>query len=252
MATKKDKASDEQSLVSTLMHITGQVAGSTLDLARTSATMTAMFGESWLRSALMKNMEPERLEAMADAGKFLRDARQTAGLSLAELNDALGLSDGKLLRDVESGERIMPLEMMLRVASLIARHDPIPFLIKFMRTYNPALGKTLEQWGILTLPKYYERERRFINLYRQHDELRQLSDEEFERFLSYMDSAGALVLDMMVKEREAANASVKEALAQEAPSANRRTAKPKAPKKKAPARKTGAKPKAKRSSVKKT
>lgn len=252
MATKKDKASDEQSLVSTLMHITGQVAGSTLDLARTSATMTAMFGESWLRSALMKNMEPERLEAMADAGKFLRDARQTAGLSLAELNDALGLSDGKLLRDVESGERIMPLEMMLRVASLIARHDPIPFLIKFMRTYNPALGKTLEQWGILTLPKYYERERRFINLYRQHDELRQLSDEEFERFLSYMDSAGALVLDMMVKEREAANASVKEALAQEAPSANRRTAKPKAPKKKARARKTGAKPKAKRSSVKKT
>ena len=48
-----------------------QVAGGTLDLARTTATMTAMFGESWIRSALLKNMEPERLEAMADAGHFL-------------------------------------------------------------------------------------------------------------------------------------------------------------------------------------
>ncbi len=245
MATKKNKTSDEQSLISTLMQITGQVAGSTLDLARTTATMTAMFGESWLRSALMKNMEPERLEAMADAGKFLRDARQTAGMSVAELNDALGLSDGKLLRDVESGERIMPLEMMLRVASLIARHDPIPFLIKFMRTYNPALGKTLEQWGILTLPKYYERERRFINLYRQHDQLRQLSDAEFERFLSYMDSAGTLVLDMMASEREAARAGVQQ-------SPTQATAKPKrkAARKKTTPRKATAKPKAKRSSTK--
>ncbi len=28
-----------------------------------------------------------------------------------------------------------------------------------MRTYNPALEKTLEQWGVLALPKQYERER---------------------------------------------------------------------------------------------
>lgn len=208
MANKKDKSGEETSIVSTLKHITGQVAGSTLDLAKTTATMTAMFGESWLRSALMKNMEPERLEAMAEAGRFLRDARQTAGLSLKELNDELGLSDGKLLSDVESGERIMPLEMMLRVASLIARHDPIPFLIKFMRTYNPSLGKTLEQWGILTLPINYERERRFLNIYRQHDVLRSLNDDEYDRFLSYVDSASMLVLDVMSREREAVQSSL--------------------------------------------
>ncbi len=97
----------------------------------------------------------------------------------------------------------MPLELMLRSASLLARHDPIPFLIKFMRTYNPALEKTLEQWGVLALPKQYERERRFLNIYRQHDILRSLSDDEFERFVRYMDSSTNLVLELMIKEKEA-------------------------------------------------
>ena len=46
-----------------------------------------------------------------------------------------------------------------------------------MRTYNPQLEKTLEQWGVMALPKQYERERRFVNLYRQHDYLRSLSDD---------------------------------------------------------------------------
>ena len=195
---------DEGSLFEQLARLTGQVAGSTLDAARNTATMTAMFGESWVRSALLKNLEPERLEAMAEAGHLLRDARETAGLSLRELADALGVKDDDLLQDVESGDRILPLELMLRSASLIARHDPIPFLIKFMRTYNPALGETLEQWGVMTLPKQYERERRWVNLYRKHDSLRRLSDEEHERLINYVDSATTLVLDVMEKEKAAA------------------------------------------------
>jgi transcriptional regulator with XRE-family HTH domain len=193
------------SLLEQLTRLTGQVAGQTLDVARNTASMTAMFGESWLKSAVMKTFEPERLEAMAEAGHFLRDARETAGLSLRELTDALGVKDDNLLEDIESGERVMPLELVLRSASLIARHDPIPYLIRFMRTYNPALGATLEQWGIMALPLQYERERRWVNLYRQHDVLRGLSDEEYERLINYVDSATNLVLDVMHKEK-AANA----------------------------------------------
>ena len=193
------------SLLDSLVKLTGQVAGGTLEIARNTATMTAMFGDNWLRTALLKTMEPERLEAMADAGHFLRDARETAGLSLKDLADNLGMSDNEVLKDVESGDTIMPLELMLRCASLLARHDPIPFLIKFMRTYNPSLGQTLEQWGIMTLPKNYERERRFVNLYRQHDTLRSLSDEEYLRFNEYMDSSISLVLDVMAAEKAASN-----------------------------------------------
>ena len=200
MATK-DK--DHDSLLDTLRRVTGQVAGGTFDLARNTATMSAMFGENWLRNAVLNKLEPERLEAMAEAGHFLRDARETAGMSIKDLTESLGLTDKSVLEEIESGETIMPLELMLRSASLLARHDPIPFLIKFMRTYNPALEKTLEQLGVLALPKQYERERRFVNLYRQHDILRTLSDDEYERFIHYMESSSNFVLDVMLKEKEA-------------------------------------------------
>jgi hypothetical protein len=191
------------SLLEQLTRLGGQVAGQTLDAAKTTATLTAMFGESWLKSTLLKTFEPERLDAMAEAGRFLRDARETAGLSLKELTDSLELSDDSLLDDVESGERIMPIEIIFRSASLIARHDPIPFLIKFMRTYNPGWGSTLEQWGMMAVPVQFERERRWINIYRQHDVLRNLDDEEYDRLINYVNSATNLVLEVMQAEKSA-------------------------------------------------
>ncbi|GAB5450030.1 MAG: hypothetical protein Hals2KO_03580 [Halioglobus sp.] len=194
---------DSGSLFDSLLKLTGQVAEGTFDLARNTAAMTAMFGENWLRSSLLNRLEPERLEAMAEAGHFLRDARETAGISIKELSEMLGLADRTVLEDIESGQTIMPLELMLRSASLLARHDPIPFLIKFMRTYNPALEQTLEQLGVMALPRQFERERRFVNLVRQHDSLRGLSDEEYERFIHYMDSSCNLVLEVMLKEKDA-------------------------------------------------
>jgi len=194
---------EQDSLFSALRKLTGQVAGGTLEIARTTATMTAMFGETWLRNALVNTLEPERLEAMAEAGRFLRDARETAGISLKDMADNLGMADKTLLENVESGESILPLETMLRATALLARHDPIPFLLKFMRTYNPQLERTLEQWGVMALPKHFERERRFVNIYRQHDFLRGLSDEEHERFIDYMQSSTNLVIEVMEKEKRA-------------------------------------------------
>ena len=66
-----------------------------------------------------------------------------------------------------------------------------------------ALEQTLEQLGVMALPRQYERERRFVNLVRQHDTLRRLTDAEYERFIRYMDRSCSLVLDVMRKEREA-------------------------------------------------
>ncbi len=198
----------ERSLLEQLTRLTGQVAGQTLDVARSTAAMTLMFGENWLQSTVLKSLEPERLEAMAEAGRFLRDARETAGMSLRDLTVALGVKDDNLLEDIESGDRIMPLELAFRAASLIARHDPIPFLVKFMRTYNPALGDTLEQWGVMVLPVQFERERRWINLYRKHDDLRALNDDEYDRLVEYVDAATTLVLDVMQKEKAATQAAL--------------------------------------------
>jgi len=222
MASKdKAKAKDSDSLLDSLRKLTEQIAGGTFDIARNTATLTAMFGETWLRNALLNRLEPERLEAMADAGRFLRDARETAGMSLKDLAESLGLTDRAVLEEVESGATIMPLELMLRSAALLARHDPIPFLIKFMRTYNPALEKALEQWGVLALPKQYERERRFVNLMRKHDVLRRLSDTEYDRFIHYMESSCNLVLDVMQKEKQANAARVSSTAATNTPSTHR-------------------------------
>jgi len=198
-----EKVKSGDSLFDLLLRVTGQVAEGTFDLARNTAAMTAMFGENWLRSMLLNRLEPERLEAMAEAGHFLRDARETAGISIKELSEMLGLQDRSVLEDIEGGRTIMPLELLLRATSLLARHDPIPFLIKFMRTYNPALEQTLEQLGVMALPRQYERERRFVNLVRQHDSLRTLTDEEYQRFIRYMDSSCTLVLEVMHKEKQA-------------------------------------------------
>jgi transcriptional regulator with XRE-family HTH domain len=243
---KKDKDLESDSLISSLRKLTGQVAGGTIGLARNTAAMTAMFGENWLRSTVLNQLEPERLEAMAEAGHFLRDARETAGMSIKDLSESLGLADKSMLEDIESGQTIMPLEVMLRSVSLLARHDPIPFLIKFMRTYNPALEKTLEQWGVLTLPKHYERERRFVNLYRQHDMLRGLTDAEYERFIHYTQSSINLVLDVMSSEKTANAPSRKAEAVAHAPKKRTKPKAKAAPRKKAATRKHKRAPAAKR------
>jgi len=199
-----EEDNDKETLLDSLIKVSEQIAGGTVDFARNTATLTAMFGETWLRNTLLSKLEPERLEAMADAGHFLQDARETAGMSIVDLANSLGLSDRSLLEDVERGETMMPLELMLRSAALLARHDPIPFLVKFMRTYNPAMEKALEQWGVMALPRQYERERRFVNLMRQHDVIRELSDEEFDRYIHYMESSSNLVLEVMDNEKQVA------------------------------------------------
>jgi transcriptional regulator with XRE-family HTH domain len=189
------------SLVNQLLGLTSQVASGAVDIARTSKAIPLMFTDNWVKDVYMKTLDVDRLQAMVDAGSFLKDAREVAGLNIQELAEAVGLADSELLEEVESGRAILPIDTILRIASLTARHDPIPFILKFLRTYNPNLEQTLEQWGILRLPKQYERERRFINVYRRHDSLRDLTDDEFERFIGYMNSATELTLNIMLAEK---------------------------------------------------
>jgi transcriptional regulator with XRE-family HTH domain len=182
---------------------TDMVASGLLDVARTGSAIPLMASDNWLKELYSKAISPERLSAMADAGNFLRDAREVAGLNLQELAAALNLSDTELLEEVEQGRATLPFDMILRVAALIARHDPIPFILNFLRTYNPALEKRLDYWGITALPKQYERERRFVNLMRQHDVIREMSDAEFDRFIGYQGGAINLTLEIMASEKRA-------------------------------------------------
>ena len=95
-----EENNDKETLLDSLIKVSEQIAGGTVDFARNTATLTAMFGETWLRNTLLSKLEPERLEAMADAGHFLQDARETAGMSIVDLANSLGLCITALVSSV--------------------------------------------------------------------------------------------------------------------------------------------------------
>ncbi len=135
------------------------------------------------------NRTPEQLRRMAAAGESLRDMREVAGLNLSELSNALNMGDKSLLEAAEQGKAALPFEIILRLSSLLARNDPIPFVLKFTRSYNPRLWEFLNDWGVGRLPLQYEREREFINIYRKHDAARGLDDADFEKVLAFTERA---------------------------------------------------------------
>ena len=47
------------------------------------------------------------------------------------------------------------------------------------------MWQILNDWGIGRIPLQFEREREFINIFRRHDDARNLSDEGFRRVLEF-------------------------------------------------------------------
>jgi transcriptional regulator with XRE-family HTH domain len=126
---------------------------------------------------------------MEETGAYLKDVRELAGLTQAELTEALHLSDQSLLAAVEKGTSTLSFELILRLAALLARHDPVPFIIKFTRTYDQEIWDILERWGFGQIPVHFERERQFINIYRSQDAARKLTDNGFEKVLQFTRAA---------------------------------------------------------------
>ncbi|MCG8612269.1 MAG: XRE family transcriptional regulator [Pseudomonadales bacterium] len=156
-------------------------------------------GTSWkVGKAIIKSQD--QLKLMISAGESLRDIREVAGLTLSELSDALNLKDKTLLEAVENGTATLSFELILRLAALLARNDPIPFILRFTRTYNPEIWKVLHDWGLGRLPLQFERERKFINIYRSHDQARKLSDQGYERVLEFTRQAFELSLHFIAEQ----------------------------------------------------
>ena len=146
-----------------------------------------------------------QLRQMAAAGESLRDLREVAGLTIADLTQVLNLKDKTFLEAVEDGKEALSMEMIMRLASLYARNDPIPFVINYVRTYRPKLWALLEEWGIDGIPVSIERESRFINIYRRRDAARQLSSDGFEKVLAFTREAFELSLHFVAELEEIEN-----------------------------------------------
>lgn len=141
-------------------------------------------------------VKPAQRAALARAGQALRSLRESAGLSVRELGRAVDLSDPALLELVENGKVALPFEIVLRLAAVLGRNDPISFVMRFTRTWNPQVWRTLEALGIGRLAVQAGREREFANLYRASDAARTLSDEEFARVLGFTRSAFELAMTL--------------------------------------------------------
>ena len=136
-------------------------------------------GELSLNLAKARASEPRPAEGIEKAGSMLRQAREAAGMTTNELGQAIDIDDPKLLEQAEIGKAALPMEVILRLASVLGRHDPVPFAMKLARSYNPQLWKALDALGIGSLVALAGRERELANLYRANDEARRLSDADF-------------------------------------------------------------------------
>ena len=150
-----------------------------------------------LNLAKARASEPGQQKAIEKAASMLRQAREAAGMTTKELGQAIDLDDPELLQLAETGKAALPMEIVLRLASVLGRRDPVPFAMKLARSYNPTLWKALDQLGISSLVALAGRERELANMYRGNDAARKLSDEDFAEVLGFTKTA----FDMVVKFR---------------------------------------------------
>ena len=147
--------------------------------------------------------KPGQRSALGRAGALVRSMREAAGLSLKELGKAIDLKDPSMLEAVEGGTAALPFEIILRLAAVLARNDPIPFVMKLTRTNNPALWKVLEDLGVGRLVLQSSREREFAHIYSVNDSARRLSDEDFTAVLDFTRSAFDTAMAFRDKTRKA-------------------------------------------------
>jgi transcriptional regulator with XRE-family HTH domain len=186
----KTKTKTKPAEESTLVGVARQVrawSDSVLGIAGAAADMSI----SAAKAVLVK---PEQRAALEKTGNVLRGMREAAGLSIEEVGNAIDLEDPALLDLVEHGKIALPFEVILRLASVLGRNDPISFVMRFTRSYNPEVWRTLEDLGIGRFVLQAGREREFANIYRASDHARRLSDQEFAAVLAFTKSAFDLAM----------------------------------------------------------
>ena len=167
-------------------------ADSMLGLASSAADLSMNVARMTLR-------KPSQRAALERAGVMLKGFRESAGLSLREVGAAIDLKDPALLEAAEGGKISLPFEVILRLAAVLGRKDPISFVMKLTRTQSPDLWATLESLGVGKLVVQAGREREFANIYRADDRARRLSDAEFAKVLKFVQAA----FDLAITLREA-------------------------------------------------
>jgi transcriptional regulator with XRE-family HTH domain len=189
---QRKKAADRPTPVEEARSGFSPIGGITKELRRLSGTVIGMASNATDLSLQMAGAAargPRQIAAVKAAGEWLRKAREAAGLTTRELSHAIDLSDEELLNRAETGRVALPFEVILRLASVLGRHDPLTFALNLTRSFNPRLWKMLEDVGIGRLVVQAGRERELANIYRANDAARKISHEDYEAVLAFVKSA---------------------------------------------------------------
>jgi transcriptional regulator with XRE-family HTH domain len=203
------------------------MAGKVLDLgAATVGAAKTLHTANEVARALRKGKPMEAaadvLKAMLPAlsepgvwgktGAALRRIREAAGLTITEVGAAINLKDPSLIEAWENGRIAVPFELILRLAAVLGRNDPVGFVMKFTRSSNPDLWASLEGLGVGKLLIQSAREREFANIYRADDEARKLSDKEFAEVLAFTQAAFEMAIAFRKRGTESNNRDSKRVL----------------------------------------
>jgi len=170
-------------------------AESVMGVASTAADLSMNVARLTLR-------RPAQRAALERAGAMLRGFREAAGMSLRDVGAAIDLGDPALLEAAEGGRIGLPFEIILRLAAVLGRNDPVSFVMKLTRAQNPSLWKTLERLGVGRLVVQVGREREFANVYRANNEVRRLTDAEFAEVLAFVQAAFDMAMSLHRKRRQ--------------------------------------------------
>jgi transcriptional regulator with XRE-family HTH domain len=182
----------------------GTIGGIAKELRRLSGTVLDMASNATDLSLQMAGVAargPRQKAAVKAAGEWLRKAREAAGMTTRELSHAIDLSDEELLDRAETGRVALPFEVILRLASVLGRHDPLTFAINLTRSFNPRLWQALEDLGVGRLVVQAGRERELANIYRANDAARRLSHEDYEAVLAFVKSAFDMAVGLHARHR---------------------------------------------------
>lgn len=149
-----------------------------------------------VRAVLPGGAEPA---AWAKTGAAIRTMRETAGLTIAEVSAAIDLKDPSLIEALENGRMALSFELILRLAAVIGRNDPVGFVMRFTRSSNPDLWKSLEALGVGKFVLHSVRERELANIYRSNDAARDLGDEEFAEILGFTRAAFEMAMALQTR-----------------------------------------------------
>ncbi len=169
------------------------LADGVLSMAGPAADMAIGIAKSQVK-------HPTGKAAFERVGSMLRKMRETAGMSAAEVAHALDLTDPALIEQAEVGKIALPFEMLLRLAAVLGRNDPITALMRLTRAYSPELWKSLESLGVGRLVVQAGRERELANLFRANDSARKLSDADFVQVLEFTKQAFDMAVDFRMQQ----------------------------------------------------